>query len=165
MRHPWALHRRSVGLTQESLADFLEVSRHMVIRLEQSLFPEPPPQLLNAISSLLEVSSSDLLNEYHSYATETRYSFRNEHRDFFSVLVNYRVDSLDMAPLVYYREAEGLTRMGLCKGLCLHQDSVRDYELNLQRSLPAQLIEAADLLDWNYSQLEELTQKWRIRWH
>jgi len=137
----------------------------MVIRLEQSLFPEPPPKLLNEISNWLEIPTAQLLAEYHAYVKETRLEFAELHSSFTKRLDNYPLISLDMAPLVYYREAEGLTRMGLCKGLCLHQDSVRDYELNLQKSLPAQLISACDLLGWNYAIIEDLTQLWRIKWH
>lgn len=136
----------------------------MVIRLEQGLFNEPPPDLLVKIGFRLDANLEELLREYFQYIKDTRAIFREKHSSFKSILRTYDLLE-DIHPLVYYREAESLSRIGLCKELCLHQDPIRDYENNQQRGLPAQLIAASEEIGWDYHCVEIAVKSWRVKWH
>ncbi len=139
--HPWARYRRNMGLTQSSVADRVGVTRHYIIRLEQSLFWHPPDSLLVRLAILYDIELGE-----------------------FEALFGSGLRSLvwDKHPLVIYRERHGLSRMGLCKGLCLHYDPVSEYEANKQRDIPAQLVEACDDIKWDYQPLVSAVAEWRI---
>lgn len=165
LRHPWSLRRNDRGFTQESLADSIGVTRHMVLRLEQGLFAEPPPDLLVKIGFRLDASLPELLEEYFAYVKDARNYFREHNLSIERALKHYLVEKEDVHPLVFYREMQDLSRIGLCKGLCLHQDPIRDYENNQQRGVPSQLVAALKEINWPVEPLEEAVKEWRIKWH
>lgn len=158
MIHPWATFRESKGFSQQFIADQLDVSRHYVIRLEQGLFANSPDHVLNKLSDLLEVSNDELHATYHLYRHDTREEFGRSYADF-SYLKNY---AGAVHPLVDYRERNKLSRIGLCKGLCLHPDPINDYEKNKQRGVPRDLIVACNEISWDYGHLENAVTEWRI---
>jgi transcriptional regulator with XRE-family HTH domain len=171
LTHPWSSRRKELGLTQAALGKELFVSRHMVIRLEQSLFAEPPPGLLNRLGLVFDEDCTELLREYHSYVRLTRRLFATKNQSFkvvFGGLEGYEGLTpylQEQHPLEFYRETQSLSRIGFCKGLCLHQDPINDYEKNRQRDLPAQLYEACSFIGWNIEPLTLAVKDWRIRWH
>jgi len=136
------------------------VSRHMVIRLEQSLFPSPLHS--EALSDLYSVDQELLISEYYRYIKTTRLEFSSRYPPFSEVLYHY---SGSTHPLIYYRERFGLSRIGLCKGLCLHNDPITNYEKNDQRGVPQQLIIACNSIEWDYGPLENAVNEWRIAGH
>jgi hypothetical protein len=137
----------------------------MVLRLEQGLFSEPPPDLLVKIAFKLEVPLPALLEDYFNYIKDARAYFREHNLSIERGLKHYLVEKEDVHPLVFYREMQDLSRIGLCKGLCLHQDPIRDYENNQQRGVPAQLVTALNEIKWNIEPLEVAVKEWRIKWH
>ncbi len=161
--HPWARYRRNMGLTQSSVADRVGVTRHYIIRLEQSLFWHPSDSLLVRLSILYDIELGEFEESYYRYVRDTREEFARTHSSF-EALFGSGLRSLvwDKHPLVIYRERHGLSRMGLCKGLCLHYDPVSEYEANKQRDIPAQLVEACDDIKWDYQPLVSAVAEWRI---
>jgi hypothetical protein len=104
---------------------------------------------------------------YYDYVRETREEFAKTHQSFVAVLgreFGY-LGSLDytgrLHPLVHYRDAYEMSRMGLCKGLCLHYDPITEYEGNNQRDVPEQLKEACEEMKWDWQPLARAVADWR----
>lgn len=153
-----ATFRERLNITQADLAESLGVTRHYYIRLEQGLYHEIPRELLLQLSRRFNVTEAELSDSYRSYQKLCRDAFREAHRSFKKVLSGYN----GLAhPLVYYRSEEKLTRMGLCKGLCLHYDGVTQYEANKQRGVPLDIKLACSDIYWDYTYLETAVAEWR----
>lgn len=159
-RHPWAEYRRKAGFTQLAVSERFGFTRHYVIRLEQSLFWHPPDSLVVKLAILYGVDLDEFEMSYYSYVDDRRASFKALHKPF--------EDAIDLPylevnhPLLSYRMSYGYSRMRLCKELCLHQDNIRDYELNLQRAAPEQLVVACEEMGWKIEPLEHAVSDWRI---
>lgn len=159
MSHPWVKHRSRVGFTQLEVAEYLMVTRQYVIRLEQSLFHEPPGDILLMLAQLYTISPGELAAEYGAFVKTQREEFRSEYQSFKEVLTeDYR--GL-VHPLKYYRESQSLSRMAFCKGLCLDYGPISDYETNKQRAIPMIIKLAAEEVNWNYEPLELAVKNWR----
>lgn len=156
--HPFSRLRALRELSQAQLAVRLGVTRHYYLRLEQGLFHEIPDEILKTLVETFGVSSSELSELYRSYQRETREEFKVEHSSFKDILSSY---SGLTHPLVWYRGNQGLSRMGLCKGLCLHYDGVTQYEKNVQRSIPQDIKLACEDISWDYTYLESSVIEWR----
>jgi transcriptional regulator with XRE-family HTH domain len=157
--HTWASYRVNSGYTQQGIADKIGVSRHMIMRLEQGLFAEPPRRFLDLLGFYYDVPTSDLIKSYHALVKHKRETYSVEYRSFSDVLKGYIGFT---NPLVYYREVQNLSRIGFCKRMCLHPDPIRDYEINMQRGIPLQLINACNSIQWDYAPLESAVTEWRI---
>lgn len=136
------------------------VSRHYIIRVEQALFAEPPPGSCERLGELFKVGPALLYSEYKSYQFNTREIFAKKHNNF-DVLYNYKEET---HPLVFWREQEKLSQIGLAKGICLHQDSIRNYELNKQRHIAEELEVACEQMNWDLAPLIGAVAAWRIKW-
>lgn len=158
--HPWAFRRKSLRITQLGLAVQLDVTRHMVLRLEQGLFPHPPSNLLVKLGVLWKVDTSVLRQEYSDYQHNSRKHFRDNYTNF-DHLWNYEGET---HPLQYWREEQELSRIGFCKGLCLHESGINDYEKNKMRHIPVQLTEALEEINWDPLSLTTAVSTWRIKW-
>lgn len=157
--HSWASYRVAAGYTQQSIADKIGVSRHMIVRLEQSLFPDPPRRFVDELGYWYDVPSSDMMKSYHSLVKDKRAQFKENYSSFSNILHGYKGIA---NPLVYYREQQNLSRIGFCKRICVHPDPIRDYEINDQRGVPQQLIIACNEMGWDYAPLESAVTEWRI---
>ena len=158
MTHPWAQIREDRCLTQLEVAGHLKVTRQTVIRLEQGLFHAPSSEVLKELEDLYGVN--DLLESYSEYVKNTREDFREQYSDF-SRLKTYLAPA---HPLESWRLDQRLSRMGLCKGLCLDYGPVADYEYNKQRATPESLSVACKEIGWDLAPLEEAVKRWRIKW-
>lgn len=158
--HPWSVIRRDLKLTQLEVAKKLNVDRQTVIRLEQGLFHAPSEEVLERLAELYDTDPQELLNDYWDYVTRTRQEFMEKYPSFSDILRNPYVSKEH--PLVLYRELNGLTRMGLCKGLCLDYAPVADYEYNKQRSVPESLVKACQEIGWDCEILNKAVADWRI---
>lgn len=158
-RHPWAEYRRKAGFTQLQVADRLDVTRHYIIRLEQSLYWHPTDSLLARLAILYGVDLDEFEMSYYDYVRDRRKTFRVLHKPF--------EDALELPylmvehPLVRYRLSYGYSRVRLCKELCLHPDNIRDYEINEQRHIPEQLAVACEEMEWQVEPLEHAVSDWR----
>jgi transcriptional regulator with XRE-family HTH domain len=161
--HPWSVIRRDLALTQLEIARALNVDRQTVIRLEQGLFHSPSSEVLEKLSGIYETDPQELLNDYWDYVTRTRQEFMEKYPDFAAVLSDPYTHKEH--PLVLYREVNSLTRMGLCKGLCLDYAPVADFEYNRQRSIPESLLKACREIGWDCTVLEKAVADWRILGH
>ena len=75
--HPWAKWRRAAGLTQAQVAERLNVTRHYIIRLEQSLFWHPPDSLMARLAALYQIELGTFeMGYYRIYAIAGRNSLR-----------------------------------------------------------------------------------------
>lgn len=149
-----------MNLTQAEVANYLDVTRHMMIRLEQALFAEPPPLALIKLSNLYCISEEELLESYHKYQVDSRLAFAATHSNF-DLLWNY---SGSEHPLIYWRTSEDLSSVGLAKGLCVHQGLLYAYEANKQRDLPEDFSNAISFIDWDLLPLTTAVAAWRIKW-
>lgn len=166
--HPWAKYRSNAGFTQSEVASYLSVSRHYVIRLEQSLFWRPPSEILIKLGELYGIELGAFEESYYSFVRLKREEFGGAHLAFEQVFSDW--DMYDSEgykgrkhPLVFYREAYELSRMGLCKGLCLHYDPISEWEMNKQRGIPDQLKEACEEIKWDWTPLATAVADWRRR--
>jgi transcriptional regulator with XRE-family HTH domain len=157
--HPWAKYRRAAGFTQDSVADVLSVSRHYVIRLEQSLFTSPPKSISIKLSELYGIELGIFEASYYAFVRFKREEFAGKHGSFEKFFTDPYI--FKKHPLEFYRDAYSLSRMGLCKGLCLHYDPISEYEKNKQREVPDQLKEACEEIGWDVKPLRRAVADWR----
>lgn len=160
-KHPFALRRYRASLTQVDLAERLGVTRHMVIRLEQGLFRLPPDHITQELAEIYGVEQWELIGEYRDWQREKRLEFKRKNPSFKEVFGTEHYLGPEH-PLTYYREKLGLSRIGLCKGLCLHPDPITDWEHNKQRGVPSSLKEACGVVFWDYTPLETAVTEWRM---
>jgi transcriptional regulator with XRE-family HTH domain len=159
--HPWGRYREQAGFTQSEVAELTGNTRHYIIRLEQGLFWHPPDSLLVRLAGLYKIDLATFEASYYEYVHETRLKFSKEYSPF-ALFFEHDLDNVDRRhPLVTYREYYGLSRAGLCKGLCLHYGLISDYEANKQRDLPEQLQEACDEIKWGTTALVNAVAEWR----
>jgi len=128
----------------------------MVMRLEQGLLSNP--LYTEELATLYDSTPKVMKELYYDFIQRTRDSFKEKYPSFVT-LNGYRGIQ---HPLVHYRDNNNLSQVGFCKGLCLHPDPIRDYELNQQRGIPQQLIVACNDIAWNYGHLESAVTEWRI---
>lgn len=159
--HPWGRYREIAGYTQEEVADLTGNTRHYIIRLEQSLFWHPPDSLLVKLAGLYKIDLSTFEESYYQYVRETRERFAKEYVTLERFCTTFYPSNDLRHPLEAYRGFVGLSRAGLCKGLCLHYGLVTDYEHNKQREIPEQLQEACDEIKWDTAPLISAVQDWR----
>lgn len=162
MRHEWALFRRNAGFTQEAISSELGVSRFFIMNLEKGLYVRPPELTLKALSFRYEVPEEELMAAYNRYVQGQREEFAQGHSSF-GLILGRGDYSEKKHPLVSYRVAYDLSRMGLCKGLCLHPKTVEAYEKNRQRGIPEQIIAACNAIKWDYGPLENAVTTWRVK--
>jgi len=160
--HPFARHRRNKHLTQVAVADYIgskigSFGRLSVIRLEQGMFGVISDDVLESLSELYDESKDLLEQEYRGYQREQRQEFRLHHPDW-RYLSGYQGK---LHPLIYYRTQTGLTRNGLCKGLCLDYGPISDYEHNNQRTIPQIIKIASEDMRWDWTYLEREVLEWR----
>lgn len=122
--------------------------------------------MVSKLSELYRINPDILETNYLEYQQNTREIFAKKHQSIETRLKDYSLEN-STHPLVFYREAEGLSRIGLCKGLCMHQQMIRLYELNhhSQRTIPGDLVTAAREINWDLEPLAAAVAKWRIKWH
>ncbi len=158
--HPWARYRHSVGLTQEEVANKLYVTRHYVIRLEQSLYSDPDRLLVLKLAEMYGVEVGIFQEAYYQYVRDTREEFAKTHESF-ETYFRYGNPFPKLHPLISYRRSYDLSRMGFCKGLCLHYNPMSNWEVNDQRHIPEQLIAACKEINWKTEPLDEMMRNWR----
>lgn len=156
--HPWARFRRSSNLTQQQVADALNIERLSVIRYEQGMFNHLSPELLQPLAALYNKPIGTMIHEYRAYQIAQREEFASTHNSWRAVLRGY--NGL-VHPLIHYRETYELSRNGLCKALCLDYSPISEYESNRQRAIPEVLKTASEDMHWDYTGLESAVLEWR----
>lgn len=161
MKHPWTSYRERAGYTQNHIASELNVSRSFIVKLEAALTNGTPNlKLMEQLSELYGVPVIELGTSYDKYIRDTRADFKTAHPSFKKVLgLDYK---FSIHPLKYYRATLKLSQVGFCKGLCLHPGPVANYERNVQRGIPQDLIVASNEIGWDYAPLESAVTQWRI---
>ena len=156
--HPWAKFRRAANMTQQQVANHLNIDRLSVLRYEQGMFGHLSDELLSSLSQIFKQDEALLVMEYRGYQREQRLAFAEEHLAWRAVLKDYQGK---LHPLIYYRNYYELSRNALCKGLCLDYGPVSNYEMNKQRTIPAALVQASEDIRWDYTGLESAVLEWR----
>lgn len=157
MKDTLASLRRSKNLTQIEVAGVLGITRHMLMRIEQGIYTDLVHY--EELANIYEMEVEELQKLYRKQVQNTRDQFALKYPDFKTVLKDY---SGTIMPLTFYRNTLQLTQIGFCKGLCVHPDPIRDYELNEQRGIPMQLVIACNSVSWDYGALESAVVDWRI---
>lgn len=160
--HPWTGHRRSTGLSQRALAGLCGVSEQVVLRLEQGLFTKPSPSVMNILSDLCDLSPRLLRLEYVNYQHDTRQMFRTKFPSYSAHRLNPpAVADPSLHPLRDYYTSNGISRIGICKGWCVHPAPLTKYEENKQRSVPTEVARAWSEMGWDVEDLIEDVDRWR----
>lgn len=166
--HPWAKYRQAAGFTQAEIASRLNVSRHYLLRLERSLFSDPPRLTTVQLALWYGIELSTFEESYYQYVRTTREEFASNHVEpeiIFNDEGHYDNEGyfLKVHPLVAYRVYYDLSRMAFCTGLCLHYDTVTEFEKNKIRALPDQIKEAFAEINWSWIALGTAVADWRRR--
>lgn len=144
--NPFRNIRINAQLTQALLAKRAGVSKHAVLRLEQGMFPDPLPKLLNYYVDTFNVSRTSLLREYAKFQIRQRERAGLLLGDIEHKLFEWAngVDDGQTHPLVYLRLScrPVLNPTELAKRLCISQTVVTYFEKNAisQKTVPYQLL-------------------------
>lgn len=157
MRHPWSILRSRAGDSQAELADMLNITRHSVLLIESGVL-NPSLEHSIAVAEWYDVPLETLLSEYRMFISWKRIEFADKYNDF-SILEGY---SGMTHPLVYWRRNQSLSRIGMCKGLCISQGPINEYENNRRRGVPGDFEEAIMEIGWDLEWLNEAVKEWRL---
>lgn len=146
--NPFRSIRIQAQLTQALLAKKAGVSKHAVLRLEQGMFPDPLPKLLNYYVDTFNVSRLSLIKEYSQFQIRQRErAGKLLGEDLQSALFLWANSAAyGMHPLTYLRLScrPVLNPTELAKRLCISQTVVTYFEKNpvSQKTVPVQLLQA-----------------------
>lgn len=163
--NPFKDIRLRANLSQYEVARRSGVTKHAVLRLEQGMYADPLPTLVDYFVSNYPITQSQLLQDYEDFQVATRESNTRLLGDF---------DDLEIAcpvgehPLTYLRERMGYNPTQLAKMLCLSQTVISYFEKRSihQHSVPEQLINAlhdADYTEQETKVLENCYETYRLR--
>lgn len=158
MKHPWAVYRERVNLTQVQVAERIGVERLSIIRYEQGMFGSLNTETLSELAHLYHKDPEQLSEVYHEFQRLQRQEFAATHSPWIDILRNY--EGLDH-PLKHYREYYELSRNAFCKALCIDYAPVTDYENNKQKTIPSVLKDVSEEMRWDYTGLESSVLEWR----
>lgn len=177
--NPFKILREAAGLSHANLGKIIRVSKHSLIRLEQGLYDQPLPTVLewwldegrnlNSIkASGLIVTELRLINGYEEFQNETR---RRNYRYFGDAGLSIDDSALCPHPCIQLeRKAESLgkpcSEIGIAKALCVPQSTLNLWKrkYRTQQSVPKTVQSA--LLQIGYTRFEvaafmESYTRWR----
>jgi hypothetical protein len=130
--------------------------------LEQGVFSRPSEAVLHYLSEAADIPEAQLIREYYQYQRNTRRAFRDRFPDYSKTKeLSTAVADLSLHPLTRYYTTHGLSRIGVCKGWCVHPFSFEQYEKNKQRSVPDDIQAAWFMMGWDLRELRADVDRWR----
>lgn len=143
--------RESNGLRQADLAMEAGCSRAAVMRMEQLVYPEPLPNVLNALSDVSGISADHLRILYASDVEDHRYwSGQKWLLDMYTVNeIDNLVNGHRYGELFEYMRKEWARRVGeaqsqihFCMAFSIHPAVLSKYESGATNHLPSGVLEA-----------------------
>ena len=126
--------RLDANYTQKMLADLAGVTRHAVLRMEQHVYPSPPPEILKALSDITALSEITLSDMYKAEIHQNRIINGNiwdiGHLD----LSVFEYDSGNLHPFRGFREhiarlaLEPTSAIHFCIAFSIHPYTLSEYE-------------------------------------
>ncbi len=168
-RNPLVRLRLEAGLTQVQLAEATNLSRQVIIRLEQAQFPEPLEPVLDYFYGEGWLDSYEgLLEEYFEFQRDVRTSVgavllepAYPCRAYLGYLGGLTSEATHpMHPFKFWRSVSpkypSVSRVA--KSLCVHQGLLYKYEdePHLVNTTPGQLVEALTVAGYPSKSLDEL---------
>lgn len=150
--NPFRELRTKQGISQYELARRIGCSKHAVLRLEQGMYYEPLPSVIEYfISYYPQLNRLSLIRDYVDFQVHTRESNARLLGDLLTELPTVPVGT---HPLTYLRENRGINLTELAKRLCVSQSTIGYFEKSPihQKTVPDQLIHA--LQDADYTEAE-----------
>lgn len=149
--NPFRALRERQGLSQYEFARRCRISKHAVLRLEQGMYAQALPAVLEYATSVTDKSNLTYEKEYHDFQIATRES---NSRLLGDLLLELTACPVGNHPFTYLRENRGLNQTEVAKRLCIAQNTVFYFEKRAvhQHTVPKQLIEA--LWDADYTEQE-----------
>lgn len=162
--NPFRHLRELQGISQYELGRRLGISKHAILRLEQGMYANPLPAVINYFTqSFPSLTPPQLINDYNEFQIETRQRNARLLGDILDELPNRPVG---MHPLTYLRTSRNLNLTEFAKLLCLAQNTIYYFEnrsIN-QKIVPEHLIHAlhdADYTEQETDAFEEAYAKFR----
>ena len=141
MTNPIRNYRRDLNLTQEALASIAGITKQVVLKAEQGVYPTLPPSLLKALSTVTRRESLFIENEYEQWINEELYNVRLPDQ----LTINYML--LDWRLFPQWREhvckLNGVPNSvsAFCGLMKMHPYVIQKYEAGRLKSTPLQLME------------------------
>lgn len=163
--NPFRALRERQGLSQYEFARRCRISKHAILRLEQGMYAQALPAVLEYAESCTNLSRHTLEKDYHDFQITTR---ENNSRLLGDISQELQSTPVGTHPFTYLRENRGLNQTEVAKRLCIAQNTVFYFEKRAvhQHTVPKQLIEAlwdADYTEQETYALEEAFLKYRER--
>lgn len=152
LHNPFKRLRERQGISQYELGRRTGLTKHAVLRLEQGMYPNPLPTILDYFTSQFpNLSHVTLEREYTDFQIAMR---QHNSRLLGDIIEELRLTPVGTHPLTYLRESRGINPTELAKRLCIAQSVVAYFEKRSvhQHTVPQQLIEA--LWDADYTEAE-----------
>lgn len=139
--------RLRLDMTQEEVANTLDISRGAILRYEQGTYGLPSGRLINFYQNRLGLKN--LAVDYLDWQKTKRNALQLNYID--------RHSWLEMHPLTEVRLANGYRSIyKFCQALCLPPEAVTKYETGRQKEMPTQLRWALEDCGWRPEQIEGL---------
>lgn len=151
--NPFRELRLRQGISQYELARRIGCSKHAILRLEQGMYYEPLPSVIDYFISHnpTTLNRLTLLQEYQDFQVSIR---TLNSRLLGDLILELTACPVGTHPLTYLRESRGINLTELAKRLCISQSTAGYFEKSPihQKTVPEQLIHA--LWDADYTEQE-----------
>lgn len=147
VQNPFKEIRIQQNLSQAKLAELIGVSKHAVLRLEQGMYAEPLPTILNFMCDEWGYSHANLRLHYANFQASHRYNsgliFGADLRkalDYWAAVPHWHAKH----PFIYLRETAKpyLNPTEVAKALCINQTVISYFEKKFisQKTVPEQVL-------------------------
>ena len=162
MKNPVKDFRAQLSLSLRDLANLANVTPLAIVRTEQGVFTNVPPNIVSAmLSTKLVVVGDYVLSDpdsiHEAYVAWQRYQRRANFGKLTPELPPFKPM---VSPLLHWRLTSSLpSQMGLCKAFCIHPSPVAQVETGKQRKLPTQLVDALAQAGYDDNTLQNLAHR------
>ena len=151
MDNPIVEARHLTGISLERLGRKLSLSKQYLSRAEQATFSGLNPGLLKWSADALSVTSGKIMHEYYAYQAATRH--RTQETINPQLLARRGSKLPGHVVFMNWRELYWISPTAFSNAMCVHPESVRNYEDGMISSMPDQLrkaLRSVKLIDPNW---------------
>lgn len=162
--NPLYWHRFVNNISISQLAKDFGVTESTIIRTEQGLYNEIPPNVLRHLAAH-SLSPNTVRRQYARYQTCQRLkSGARYNRRTYSFYRSMVAQNPEENPLVLFREKflGYKSRLAFCKDFCLHPSTVKRVEDGLSQTLPQSILDALGEAGFDGWLLEKLLENYLV---
>jgi transcriptional regulator with XRE-family HTH domain len=154
MSNPIVEARHMAGLSLDRLGRKLSLSKQYLSRAEQATYSGINPALTTWVADILDQPKGRVMNDYFAYQAATRKQTKNN----VNPILLARAGSKLPGHVVFsnWRAMYWISPTAFSNAMCVHPESVRNYEEGMISSMPDQLkkaLRSVGMIDPNWTEI------------